>query len=241
MELTLNKFLKILFEKLWLIILITIIFGISAFSISSFLMKPKYESSTTFKIFQSTETGTNNIAYIQDIKPDYIIYSKSDVFLDAISENLNANTEFVNEYAKISNRALDSVQLSELIEVTDYDKNSTYFNVTVQTLSSRTAFLICNEISTKAPAIYKQDKSFQSDQVSSDNLPKENLIPVSPNIPLNTVIGILLGLIVSVLLILIIETIDNSVKDEYDLIDNYEIPLLGIVYKHEVIEKETGA
>ena len=55
MELTLNRFLKMLFDKLWLIVLVTIIFGLTAFSISSFVIKPEYKSETSFLITKLTQ------------------------------------------------------------------------------------------------------------------------------------------------------------------------------------------
>ncbi len=51
--------------------------------------------------------------------------------------------------------------------------------------------------------------------------------PSSPNVKLNTVIGFVLGLILSYLIFLIIDIIDNKVKGSDDLSSMYGIPLLA--------------
>lgn len=54
-------------------------------------------------------------------------------------------------------------------------------------------------------------------------------IPSSPNIQLNTIIGILAGILLSILIIFIIEFFDTTVKDEADLTNKYALPVLGVI------------
>ena len=58
------------------------------------------------------------------------------------------------------------------------------------------------------------------------NLP---VSPSSPNIPLNTLIGILLGAILSVLMIFVTEMMDTRIKSADDLGDRYTLPVLGVI------------
>ena len=86
MELTLNKLIDLMLKKIWLIVLIVIISGISAFAISSFVIQSKYSSSTTVMIIKTdTELPTN----ITQLKADYMEFTRSDVFLANVDENLN--------------------------------------------------------------------------------------------------------------------------------------------------------
>jgi len=86
MELTLNKLIDLMLKKIWLIVLIVIISGISAFAISRFVIQSKYRSSTTVMIVKTdTELSTS----ITQLKADYMEFTKSDVFLANVDESLN--------------------------------------------------------------------------------------------------------------------------------------------------------
>ena len=92
------------------------------------------------------------------------------------------------------------------------------------------AYSICREIEKSASQIYKKSTKFRGTDIEIINEAKYNAIPISPNVTLNTVVGVFLGIVLSFLVIIVLHMIDNSVKDESDLVDNYNLPLLGVVY-----------
>ncbi|MEG0579278.1 MAG: capsular biosynthesis protein, partial [Niameybacter sp.] len=53
--------------------------------------------------------------------------------------------------------------------------------------------------------------------------------PSSPNVLLNTLIGFMLGGVLSVLGVLVAAMLDNRVKDEEDLKKYYDMPILGAI------------
>jgi capsular polysaccharide biosynthesis protein len=219
--------MKMILDKLWLLILIIIIFGLSAYSITSFLIKPRYQSSLSFFIQPSQDADTNSIN--SQTKPNYIQYTKSDEFLNQIKSALYNEKQI-------------SVTIDELksyITVESDNSNSTEFIITATTYEASLSYEICRQIYEKGHDIYKGNRIsglnlFKGTEVNAPNEPRLNVNPISPNTPLNTVLGILLGVIFGISVIILIETVDNSIKDENDLIDNYEVPLLGIVYTHRV-------
>lgn len=227
MELTFSRFMKIIFDKLWLLILLIVIFGLSAFSISNFLIKPKYQSQLSLIIQKdSTESG-ESIVIDSGTKDQYIVFTKSEAFLDQIKQGLK------NE------QALDVTiaDLKNFLEISDDGTNSSKIIITITAYSSNDAFKICSEIADKSSGIYQLSGLFKGSEVQIIDFPKLNVGAISPNTPLNTVLGIILGVLFGIFLIISIETIDNSIKDENDLIDNYEVPLLGVVYTHRLVEK----
>lgn len=233
MELTLFRLLKILRNKLWLIILITLIFGISAFIISNFLIKPKYQSSLSFQIqvtLGDSSTSTTDVSQARALKPDYSIYTASDEFLEKVADELNKKEKFLEIYHKSEITVRD---LKGYISLGTMDKESSEFNITVTSNSPQVSMDIADEIQKNGPQYYKENKKFQNSDVKVIVYPTVNPNPVSPNTPFNTIFGFILGLISSCLFVIILESIDNSITDESDIIDYYEIPLLGIVYTHK--------
>lgn len=231
MELTLFRLLKILRNKLWMIILITVIFGISAFIISNFLIAPKYQSSLSFQI-QPGDTQPGTTTNVKNLKPDYNVYTVSDMFLGKIARELNSDEEFLGIYSK------DEITVNELksyITVGTKDTASSEFNITVTTKSPQISVDIAEQIGINGPRFYKENTLFEDTDVEVIDNPTFSTNPVSPNTPFNTVFGFILGLISSCLFVIILESIDNSITDESDIIDYYEIPLLGIVYTHRQV------
>lgn len=230
MELTFSRFMKMLLDKLWLLLLIVIIFGLGAYSITSFTIKPKYQSQMSFMIEKLNESGTEkDISGARQIKPEYIAYTQGDTFLKEIKQILKTK----------HNLDISLESLKNFIVITNDNVNSSEYSITITAYSSQAAFFISDTIAEHGPDIYKSNNLLRGSQAVLNNIPRENINPVSPNVPLNTVLGVILGIIFGIFMIISIESIDNSIKDENDLIDNYEVPLLGVVYAHRV-ETEGG-
>ncbi|MDD4003228.1 MAG: Wzz/FepE/Etk N-terminal domain-containing protein [Clostridia bacterium] len=229
MEFTLYRLIKVLRNKLWLIILITVIFGISAFIISNFLITPIYQSTVSFEISSTNrEDGSVDVAKSRSLKPEYRVYTVSNSFLLQVAEALNADANF--DYYK---EEIEVRDLKEYISVGTKDDASAEFNIIVTTKSPDVSFYIASEIQESANSYYKNSNNLKESNVTVIDPPKANNIPVSPNTVFNTIFGFILGLIFACLIVIIIESIDNSITDETDIVDFYEIPLLGVVYTHK--------
>ena len=224
MELTLNKLIDLMLKKIWLIVLIVIISGISAFAISSFVIQSKYSSSTTVMIIK---TDTELPANITQLKADYMEFTRSDVFLANVDENLNTE-ENLEQYGL--REAVHVNRIKEYLSVNQNNTNSSAFDIVVVAEDPNIAYSICREIEKSASQIYKKSTKFRGTDIEIINEAKYNAIPISPNVTLNTVVGVFLGIVLSFLVIIVLHMIDNSVKDESDLVDNYNLPLLGVVY-----------
>ncbi|MPN06874.1 hypothetical protein SDC9_154131 [bioreactor metagenome] len=57
---------------------------------------------------------------------------------------------------------------------------------------------------------------------------------------LNLIFGAVLGVVLSISAILIVETLDTSIKDEGDLIDHFTYPIIGIIPNLENPDKSRG-
>ena len=62
--------------------------------------------------------------------------------------------------------------------------------------------------------------------------------PTSPDVARNTAVGALLGLVIAAMIVILLAMIDTTIRSEEDLIDAFEIPILGVIPK--LPEKEEG-
>lgn len=231
MDLSINKVFKLLLDKIWIIILIVVLCGTSTYAVSKFLIKPKYESNIEFLVDTSSEGNISELNYAKAIVANYMAIIKSEVFLESICVKLNVLD------ADVQYKVSDIKNQITVVSSSD----ATTFVVTLTANSFFEANLICKVIADEGPAILKNFDSLSSSKISYINYPQENLNPISPNVNLNTILGILLGIIIAVSLIVIIDKLDNSIKDEFDLIENYDIPLIGVVYTHKLNKEINGA
>jgi capsular exopolysaccharide synthesis family protein len=58
--------------------------------------------------------------------------------------------------------------------------------------------------------------------------------PVSPNVPMSTVVGGLFGLVFGVLLVLIFEVLDDSLRNPEEILKYLGLPVLGLIVSHAV-------
>ncbi|HEY0596196.1 polysaccharide biosynthesis tyrosine autokinase, partial [Sphingopyxis sp.] len=62
--------------------------------------------------------------------------------------------------------------------------------------------------------------------------------PSSPNLPLNLAVALLLGVLAATAVVLILEKIDNSIRDPQEVVNRFGLPLLGAI--PEVVDQEVA-
>ncbi len=190
---SIQELIDILFSHLKIIAAITILAGILAFSVSQFFITPYYEASVKLFVNNSRigQADTTNIS------------------------DLNASARLVNTYMEIvkSNTVLQKVagsfgyeytaeELQDMV-TTEAVQDTEIFYVKVVAKDAFDAQRLANQIAEDAPAeIMNFVEATSVKVIDYATLPAE---PSTPNVKLNTAIGILLGLILSVLLILLLD------------------------------------
>jgi len=218
MELDLKQLLLLLRRNIWLILLVTCIGLIAAFTISKFLITPLYSTSTTMYVNTYTQnqdissTDMNDINVAKSLSETYMVLVKSDAVLDKVVLELGDGYTTKN--------LIDMVTCSSV-------NNTEIFSIKVTDPDPQKAALIANTIAdtTKDEII----RVFETGSVKVVDLAKVPKSPSSPNIVLNTLVGTILGFIISILYVVIRNSFDLSVKGEEDLKSHYNVPILGII------------
>lgn len=216
LELSLRDIFVILLSKIWYIILSVLIFAIGAFTISNYFIQPVYQSRLSIYVFnqdtKSKESTTNDLLMAQRLVNSYIALLKSNTFLtDVIRDaNLDMKTKELGEQLKMS--AITDTELFEIVVSAD---------------SPSLALKIANTIVKLAPVKLKEMVHTGTTKVIDTPVIAEK--PSSPNILLNTVVGALIGFVGSCMLIVLYDMMDTKIKNKEDIIQRYNIPVIGSV------------
>ena len=217
MELDLRKLIVILWEKWWIITLSIVVAAVITFGFFFFFVDPVYTSESTMYVYNSETrtTGsitTGDLTVARNMVSTYVVLLKSDSVL--------------SEVARITNFGYTPLQIKGMIKASA-ENNTEVMRVTVENTDPVHAQAIANTLlDVGAEKIVNVMKAGSVEIIDSAKLPTA---PSGPNILLNTVIGAMLGLMISVMVILLLEMFDTKVKSEEDLKELFNIPILGVI------------
>lgn len=214
-EIELGQILFIIRNKIGTIILCTVLAAGAVFGISNYLIKPLYSASTSLYVYNETSREaitSSDLNTSQELVQTYIVILTSNAVLNKVSDVLN------NQYT--------IEDLREMIKATAIN-NTEAFSVTVENADPVMAQKIANTIATVAPSeIIRVVKAGSVEVIDYATLPEEQS---SPNVIRNTAIGGLLGCIVSIGVLILKKMLDTVIRSEEDLIENFNIPILGVI------------
>ncbi|MFI3792198.1 Wzz/FepE/Etk N-terminal domain-containing protein [Streptococcus uberis] len=215
MEIDVLSLLKKLWMKKFLILFMALFFGTLALLGSIFLIKPSYSAST--RIYVINQQNAENITatdlqagsfLVNDYKE---IITSRDVMKDVIATN---------------SLSLSPDILSKMISVT-IPADTRVISITVTNHDPQQAKDLANSIREVASEKIKSVTKVQDvTPLEKAQLPSK---PSSPNIKRNTMIGMLIGGLFTIVIIVIKEVLDDRVKRPEDVEEVLGMTLLGIV------------
>ena len=225
---SIQELIDIIFSHLKLIGVITVLAGILAFSVSQFLITPYYEASV--KLFvNNSRAGQADITNINDL-------NASARLVNTYMEIVKSNT-VLQKVAQSSGYDYTAAQLETMVS-TESVQNTEIFYVKVVAKEAFDAQRLANQIAADAPAeIMNFVEATSVKVIDYATLPAG---PSTPNVKLNTAIGILLGLILSVLLILLLDMMDVTIRSEEDIKSLVDLPILGVIPTIDMADSKAG-
>ncbi|KKF44100.1 Wzz/FepE/Etk N-terminal domain-containing protein [Streptococcus uberis] len=215
MEIDVLSLLKKLWMKKFLILFMALFFGTLALLGSVFLIKPSYSAST--RIYVINQQNAENITatdlqagsfLVNDYKE---IITSRDVMKDVIATN---------------SLSLSPDALSKMISVT-IPADTRVISITVTNHDPQQAKDLANSIREVASEKIKSVTKVQDvTPLEKAQLPSK---PSSPNIKRNTMIGMVIGGLFTMVIIVIKEVLDDRVKRPEDVEEVLGMTLLGIV------------
>lgn len=209
-----NKLFAIIKKNYKLIIIIPIILLAISMVITIFI-NPKFEAKAQILVNQETQDKDLQAQQIQSNLQLVNTYSeiiKSPRILDKVSKKLD------NKYSKD--------EIANMLTVSN-QTDSQILTISIKSNNSRYSGIIANEI---AKVFSKEsDKIMNVDNVSILSEAKDKSPKVSPSYPLNATIALIIGLIFAFIYIFSKEVLDKRIKNEEDVKNYLELPVLGSI------------
>ncbi|MCD8068326.1 MAG: Wzz/FepE/Etk N-terminal domain-containing protein [Lachnospiraceae bacterium] len=219
-EIDLGKLLLALWHRLWIIVLAILVCGGAALVGTIQFIAPTYEANILVYVNNSV-TSTSGIrsalssadlSASQGLVDTYIVILKSRTNLEAVIEASGVDYTYSELYDMIEADAVNSTE---------------GFQIVVTSTVPEEAELIANTIAQILP-----DNIGSIIEGSSARIVDYAVLPsskASPSLSRNTMIGGLLGAFISCAIIVLIELLDDVVRDEDELTDMYGYPLLAAI------------
>ena len=218
-EIHLKQMMGALLHKSWLIILVGLLCAVLALVGSIYLITPQYESSTTFYVNNSTISLSNvgsisagDLSAAQDLVNSYIVILESREALLDIIDYASVNRTYGELRSMISAASVNGTEIFEVV-VRSPDP------VEAQRIANAIKQLLPNRIKTIIDGT--SAKVVDSPVVATS--------PSSPSYFLNTIIGLLVGLMGCTVVIVLTEFFDVTIRSEEDVQTVCPHPVLAAV------------
>ena len=216
-EIDLLQMASALVKKWWVIAVATVLAGIIAFGYTRLGITPKYEATAMFYVNSSSISGKLSLAELnaseKSVKPCCIILETRLSLEEVIREgNFNYTCEQLKKM--IGSQAVDGTEI---------------FSVTVTSPDPQEACDIANTIASVLPQRVADVRNGTEVKVIDYAVVPQT--KSSPSTPKNTVLGMLVGFVLSAGVIILLEMFNDTINSEEWLVTTYgdEIPLLSVV------------
>ena len=218
MVIDLVQLAKALWRRAWAILLAMVVFGGAAFSYAYFLITPLYKASAMLYVNNSslsvgsTKVDLSDLNAAQSLVDTYIVILKTRTTLEEVIEAAGLSYDYETLSKMIEAGAVNSTEVFS-IEVTSPDPAE--------------AEKIANTIAELLP-----DRIAEIVDGSSVRIVDYAIVPSqksSPSISRYTLLGLLLGAVVSSGIIVLLYLFDDQIRDEDYVRQTFDLPLLAAI------------
>lgn len=218
-EIELREYFFVIWKRLWVIGLITLLSVTTSGIISFFVLEPEYETSTTLMVgrpkdYISDKLDANDIRLNQMLVTTYGELAKSRKISDEVIKNLGLD---------ITPGALSEKTNVSLV------RNTEIIKVSVTDHSPQMAANIANETAVVFKKHVTNIMNIENIQVIDEaRVPTS---PIKPRPMLNIAIAGVLGIMISMFIIFLLEYMDNTIKTPSDVERHLGLPVIGMIPK----------
>ena len=215
-----RELLKAIKNKLWMIILLGAIFGVISGIVSTYLITPQYEATTTLIVNKKNSdeetqlANSDDINYVQRLAYTYSEIITSRAVLGKVIDKLNLDVSYESLKSSVD---LTNVQNTQIIEVS------------VEYPDPQIAKDICNTIPTAFDAEVQRIMKVSGVEVIDPAI--RNNKPIKPRKKQNVILAAMIGALIGIFIAVIQELADTKIKTASDIKQKLEIPVLGVIPK----------
>ncbi len=209
--------IKSLWKRAWLIAISIVLVGIIGFSVAAFGITPKYSSSVmlyvnngNFSVGEIFSVSSSEILGARSLVETYIVILENRTTLNKVIDKAGVSYTFDE---------LEDMIVAESVNGTEV------MRVTVTSTDPYEAANIANAIGVVLPMRISEIIEGSSMEVVDSGA--VSLKKVEPSITGFTVVGMLVGAVLSVLVLIVIDMLDDTIRSEEYILQNYDFPILA--------------
>ncbi len=210
--------LKYLWQRAWVIVLCGLLLAAIGFSVASFVIQPKYSSSIMLYVNNSSVSigntsfsiSSSEITAAQSLVKTYTEILMNRTTLNKVIEKADVDYSYEEIYDMITAGAANETEILQ---------------ITVTCGDPYEAAKIVNCIAEVLPVRIAEIIEGSSMEVVDSGVVNEQ--KVSPSITKYTAIGLIIGVVISILILAILAIMDDTIHDEEYVLQNYEYPILA--------------
>ena len=221
-EIDLLELVRVLWSRLWAIVLATALgLGIAA-GVTILFIKPVYNSTSILYVLTKTTsiTSLSDIQMGTSLTQDYMVVIKSRPVLEKVIDNLGLDMSYqeLNDKVKVNNPTN-----TRFLEITVSTNDAYLSKKIVDELADVSAERMAEVMETQAPNIMDYG------QVSNT--------PASPSLIKNAFIGAVIGFVIACGIIVVMYLLNDSIKTSEDIEKYLGINTLGLIPLEDGVSK----
>ena len=233
-EFSFKELINIFIPKLWLILIVALVFGSAMAVYSAILKDDTYTSTTRIHVTKEMGYGYDYAVSDVDFATSYLETYKMVVeipdFLNSVLAHFEENhSAYENYEGEFEENEWDKLTADKIRGYIACDSQQDILTISVTTGNPILSRAIADSI---AYVFTQEDVLAYPDDVVNVKIlqiAKPASSPNNRNVLLNTMIGVAIGAVLSMALIFVMNMFDVIIHDKKKIEDSFDIPILGVI------------
>lgn len=234
-NLNIQRILMLLLHRLHFIIVSGILMALVFFLYTSLMIKPVYSTSAMIFIQNYGRTNASSSAQdgtTQDARNSEALQSNNRIAEKIFSSDISGSANLAKICVKLFENSDDLATVYNGCAVAyTVEEGTFYITISVLGPDPQKCANVANQVAEKARVVFA--KNFAYGQIGTIRTAKDNTSPVSPNKTQNTLIGAGFGLLIACVIIILLDLIDTTIKNDDDIAEIYKIPVFAEIPNFE--------
>ena len=215
-EINLARIGRALLKKAWLILIVALIFGVVSYVYTAYFVTPVYRSGFTAYVNSQMSTDESGNVSVSNLNASIgLAYAYSEI-ITSRSVLMDAAQECGYDIPYDTMRGKVSIAISD---------STAIITVYVQDTDPVRATKLASAIAEMAP--YHVERVVDGGSMRVLDEPVQPGGKFAPSNAKNTILGAMIGLLLTAVLIAVVETINDKVQDAQELESRYQIAIVG--------------